>query len=170
MNGLVTFKKLFFIIAPALYYFATTVDLNILPDDVSVLSFSIESSHCVSSAVYHYVFTVYELTFKTLAPAVYYLEQNYKKNVTVDELSKLCYLSPSRFFYLFKQQTGTSPIVYKNKIACQRSAQDLLNDKTKPIAEIAKEHGFSSVVYFERVFKKIMGKSPSVYRKTQLAI
>lgn len=107
---------------------------------------------------------------KTLAPAVYYLEQNYKKNVTVNELSKLCYLSPSRFFYLFKKQTGTSPIVYKNKIACQRSAQDLLYDKTKPIAEIAQEHGFSSIVYFERVFKKIMGKSPSVYRKTQLAI
>ena len=103
----------------------------------------------------------------TLSPAIAYIEQNYYKQFTVEYLANLCFLSPSRFYYLFKEQTGVSPIVYKNKIAIQNSAQDLLYKKELSITEIAKKHGFVSTIYFERLFKKTLGKSPTKYRKEE---
>ena len=107
---------------------------------------------------------------KSILSAIVYIEQNYTKTFTVDELAKLCYLSPSRFYYLFKKQTGVSPIVYKNKIAIQNAAQELLCNKELSISEIAKNHGFASPIYFERLFKKMLGKTPSQYRKEEYLV
>ena len=102
---------------------------------------------------------------KTLQPAITYIHQNYTKHFTVEHLANLCFLSPSRFYYLFKEQMGISPIVYKNKIAIQYSVQELLYNKEISIKEIAQNHGFISTIYFERLFKKTMGKTPSQYRQ-----
>jgi AraC-like DNA-binding protein len=101
----------------------------------------------------------------TVAPAVAYIERHYRKKITVEQLAELCFLSPSRFHFIFKEQTGVSPIVYKNRVAVQYASQELLSSPDVPVAEIAGKHGFSSVIYFERLFKKITGKSPSQYRR-----
>ncbi len=102
---------------------------------------------------------------KAILPALRYIELNYASTLTIEELSSLCYLSPSRFFYLFKQQTGLSPIAYKNRLAVLCVAQELLSNKDENIKNIAEKHGFLSLIYFERLFKKIMGKTPSQYKK-----
>ena len=104
-------------------------------------------------------------TFKTLLPAINYLEKNFDKPLTVDYLASLCFLSPSRFYYLFKEHTGFSPIVYKNQLAISSASKDLLINQDESIERIANKNGFSSLIYFERLFKKITGKSPSEYRK-----
>lgn len=104
---------------------------------------------------------------KTISPAIAYVEQNYTKPISVETLANLCFLSPSRFYYLFKQQTGISPIVYKNIVAIQNVAQELIYNKEEPIKNIAERHGFPSIVYFERLFKKTTGKTPSQYRKEE---
>lgn len=102
-----------------------------------------------------------------IEPAISYLERNYKKKISIQQLASLCFLSPSRFFYLFKEQTGTSPILYKNKLALQYAAQELLAFPEKNIAAIANAHGFRNLIYFERLFKKTTGKTPSQYRKEE---
>lgn len=102
---------------------------------------------------------------KAILPALKHIELNYAKTLTIEELASLCYLSPSRFFYLFKQQTGLSPIAYKNRLAVLCVAQELLSNKDESIKNIAEKHGFLSLIYFERLFKKIMGKTPSQYKK-----
>lgn len=45
-------------------------------------------------------------------------------------------------------------------------AREMLQDKTKDISYIAGECGFQSIRNFNRIFKKLNGKSPSEYRKT----
>lgn len=102
-----------------------------------------------------------------IAPAIAYIQKNHKKHFSVETIASLCNLSPSRFFYLFKQQTGCSPIVYKNKIAIQNAAQELLYNKELSIKELANKYGFVSPIYFERQFKKLIGKTPSQYRKEE---
>lgn len=102
---------------------------------------------------------------KIISPAINFIEQNYAKNFSVKQLSDLCFLSESRFYYLFKKHVGSTPVEYKLNISVRRSAQDLLSGTQLSIAQIAEKHGFSSIVYFERVFKKIIGISPSQYRK-----
>lgn len=102
-----------------------------------------------------------------IATAVSYIEKNYYRELTVEKLSSLVFLSPSRFYYLFKLQTGLSPIAYKNKIAVQNASQELLAFPDKSVAQIAFSHGFKGVIYFERLFKKLTGKTPSQYRKEE---
>ena len=103
----------------------------------------------------------------TVTNALKYIENNYTVPCTVDELARFCFLSASRFYFLFKRQTGCSPIVYKNKLCISRAAQTLLLEKHKSIEEISKEYGFESAVYFRRLFKKLIGKTPTQYREEE---
>ena len=107
---------------------------------------------------------------KRISPAIQYIEHNYSSQVSVDYLASLCFISAPRFYYLFKKQTGVSPIVYKNRLAIQQAAQELLLNNNESIAIIAERHGFSSLIYFERLFKKFIGKSPSLYRKENASL
>lgn len=108
--------------------------------------------------------------YTTLSPAIKYIEKNYRSKISVDKLAKLCFLSTSRFYHLFKEKLGVSPIVYKNDVAIKHAEQELLYQPEKSIASISENNGFSSVVYFERAFKKSTGKTPSEYRKEKRLI
>ena len=100
--------------------------------------------------------------------AVQYITVNYEKNITVSELSEIANLSPSRFFSVFKTETGTTPIEYKNRIAV-RNAKKLLLYSELTIEEICEKLGFNSASYFRRTFKKFTGKSPREYRHDMTA-
>ena len=100
-----------------------------------------------------------------ISPAITYLENNYVSSCTIEQLSSLCCLSPSRFFHLFKKNVGCSPMTYKNRILIQKASQTLLFHKDKSIEDVAFEYGFISPIYFRRLFKKLTGKTPSQYRK-----
>lgn len=108
--------------------------------------------------------------YAALTPAVKYIENHYRAKISVDKLAKTCFLSTSRFYHLFKEKLGVSPIAYKNDVAIKHAAQELLYMPEKSVSAIAEDNGFSSVVYFERTFKKITGKSPSDYRKEKRLI
>ena len=103
----------------------------------------------------------------SISPALLYLENNSTQPCTAEQLAKLCCLSSSRFFYLFKKQVGCTPITYKNKITVQQIARSLIFHKDKSIADIAREYGFESTIYFTRLFKKLTGKTPSQFRKDE---
>lgn len=105
-----------------------------------------------------------------IAPALLYLENNSTKPCSIEQLASLCYLSPSRFFYLFKKKMGCTPITYKNKITIQKISQALFFYKDKSIESIAREYGFESTIYFTRLFKKLTGKTPSQFRKDKMLI
>ena len=99
-------------------------------------------------------------------PAVLKIQNDFTEKIKVEELAALCFLSPSRFYFLFKKHTGKSPIAYKNDLAVQRAAQMLVIDNEKSVEDIADELGFESAVYFRRVFKKATGKTPTDFRKS----
>ena len=103
-------------------------------------------------------------TLHPIQPAIEFLQRNHIEKCTVAELANLCFLSPSRFFYLFKQLTGESPISFKNRLTIQAASQTLLLDKSVSIEEISERFGFESSVYFRRLFKKLTGKTPSQYK------
>ena len=63
-------------------------------------------------------------------------------------------------YRLFREETGTTPIEYRNRLRIQRACQ-LLRGRECTIGEIAALLGFESVYYFSRVFKKLTGVAPS---------
>ena len=53
--------------------------------------------------------------------ALDYMEKNYNSVISIKRLAELCHLSESRFYHVFKELMGVSPIQYKNNIAINRA-------------------------------------------------
>jgi two-component system, sensor histidine kinase ChiS len=84
---------------------------------------------------------------------------------TAEELSQLMFVSYSTCRRKVKAMTGMAVNEYLRHIRLHRAAQWLLEDPDRSVASIAEAAGYSSHNYFDRDFKKMMGCSPSEYRK-----
>ncbi len=98
--------------------------------------------------------------------SIRYMIEHVQSSLTLDELASHVGLSKPHFVHLFKQVTQHSPIDYYLRLKIQRSCHYLdLTDYSVKV--ISKSIGFQDPYYFSRVFHKIMGQSPSDYRKTK---
>lgn len=93
-----------------------------------------------------------------------YVEKNL---CTVFSLSDLCdefHYSKNYIIKLFKDNLGSSPFQYINRVKLGR-AKHLLETSSKSLGEICKECGFSDYSYFYKRFIKDCGMSPLKWRK-----
>ena len=95
--------------------------------------------------------------------AVERITENYKTDFKVADLAKNCYLSESRFYFLFKKATGFSPIDYKNYLKISHAVNALLDNMT--LEDICEQFNFCSPAYFRRLLKKFTRKTPSEIKK-----
>lgn len=102
--------------------------------------------------------------FHSVEPTLAFLHANIARSLTLSEMAKHAGLSASHFSYLFKQQTGYSPVDYFIHLKMQHACA-LLSLTKKPIHEIGGEVGYDDPYYFSRLFKKVMGVSPRDYRE-----
>lgn len=95
-----------------------------------------------------------------------YINEYYDKenNMSLSRLSKLYYFDENYIGRVFKKQTGKTFSQYLNGIRLKRSL-DLLLNTDRAIIDIAFAVGFNNVTYYNRLFKKRFGVSPSQYRK-----
>lgn len=96
--------------------------------------------------------------------AANFIRKNYQKPLTLEEVARVVYLSPTYFSAVFKQQTGLSFSRYLNKIRVEK-AKELLTGSGRPVSEIARAVGYLEGNYFCRVFKKMTGTTPGEYRR-----
>ena len=136
--------------------------------------FNLPSNHFVTASIFFNILSIAVSKmnicsdndrFGQIKPAIDYLQLNFNSSVPVKYLASLCFLSESRFFTLFKKQTGMSPIRYKNYLKLNQIAQYLLLYPNKSIETISDEFSFSSPMYLIRQFKQQFGKTPHQYRK-----
>jgi AraC-like DNA-binding protein/mannose-6-phosphate isomerase-like protein (cupin superfamily) len=90
-----------------------------------------------------------------------HLENNYMKNITLDELSELTGLSKYYLLRSFTKQKGISPYRYLETIRIDR-AKKLLEKGVLPI-EAALQTGFTDQSHFSNFFKKFIGLTPKQY-------
>ena len=97
---------------------------------------------------------------------IHYMQENIEGNLTLQQIAAYFRYSPSHFSMLFHKETGVSPINYFIRLKIQKACQyiELTNLK---ISEISIKLGFEEPAYFSRIFSKIMGISPSVYREKE---
>ncbi|MFP5039892.1 helix-turn-helix domain-containing protein [Parasediminibacterium sp. JCM 36343] len=98
--------------------------------------------------------------------AIQYIETNLTKNITVLYLAHRANLGYDYFSRMFYHDTGIRPLAYIQQKRVER-AQFLITTTDFPFTVIAAETGFESMSYFNRVFKKIAGKTPTEYKDTQ---
>lgn len=97
--------------------------------------------------------------------ATRYFNNNYNKNISIDDYAASRGMSISWFIRNFKQYTGSTPMQYIVAIRIT-NAQMLLETTTYTIADIGYIVGYENPLYFSRIFHKQKGISPSEYRKS----
>ncbi|EFM10468.1 transcriptional regulator, AraC family [Paenibacillus curdlanolyticus YK9] len=93
-----------------------------------------------------------------------YIEANYARRVTLDELAARVAVSRGHMAKLFKSHTGMTIWAYCIDIR-MRAARELLLSTSLKSYEIALRVGYENSIHFSRVFKKIHGMNPIVYRR-----
>jgi AraC-like DNA-binding protein len=65
---------------------------------------------------------------------------------------------------MFKKATGINFTDYLSRVRIEKAKNLLLNPNLR-VSEIAYEVGFQSLTHFNRVFKRVVGQSPTEYRE-----
>lgn len=101
---------------------------------------------------------------KRLAYIIQYIRDNLRDVLTIKALSEKACMSESHFHKVFKQEMGVSPIDFINEERINFATKLLSNDSCN-LTEVFMACGFSNRSYFNRLFKRFKGISPSSYRK-----
>lgn len=97
--------------------------------------------------------------------AVTYIEYNYMNAITTSDVAKYLSLERSYFYRIFKKYTGKSPEQYIMNYRIKKSL-DLISLGRYTFTEISLSVGIGDVYYFSKLFKRVMGCTPSQYRKS----
>ena len=92
-----------------------------------------------------------------------YIAEHYREKIKVADLSDLSGFSESYFMSFFKQYVGMSCIQYINHYKIQKAAH-ALEETSQPVMEIAMDHGFDNISYFNLQFRKEFGMTPREFR------
>ncbi len=92
-----------------------------------------------------------------------YVMQNYDQPITLEEVSKLAYMTPQAFCRYFKKHTHHTLVSFVNQVRINEACKKLVDKKYDSIASVAYNTGFNSITNFNRVFKSVVKKSPKEY-------
>ena len=95
-----------------------------------------------------------------------YIQTHYATPISLTDIAAAANISPNTALRYFRENIGISPveylIQYRISIACK-----ILRESSDKIASVSIRVGYDNVSYFCRIFKKLVGKSPSQYRTEQ---
>jgi len=95
---------------------------------------------------------------------VAYIEANLASHIRPSDLAEILRLSTGHFFRAFRESFGEAPLAYVARQRIRRSQALMLNSRAT-LAQIALDCGMCDQAHFTRVFRRIVGHSPSVWRR-----
>ena len=95
-----------------------------------------------------------------------FLEANFQKTIDTQQIADVVNLSLPAFCRYFKKATKLTYTDFVNQYRIQYAKKLLIQDKN--VTEACFESGFESLSYFNRIFKKWTGETPSGFRKQRL--
>ncbi len=93
-----------------------------------------------------------------------YINENIEFNVTLSHISELFHYNQQYLGRLFKKETGMNFNEYIN-LEKLKNAKYILEQTNLKVLDVSYRVGFNNVTYFNRIFKKHFGLSPTEYRK-----
>ncbi|MUT68649.1 AraC family transcriptional regulator [Paenibacillus sp. NEAU-GSW1] len=97
-----------------------------------------------------------------------YITANYQQKITKETLGDYIHKSPNYCAALFCRITGQTISEYVHATRMKKASY-MLVDSTLTVGEIAEFVGYSDVSYFQRIFKRETGMTPTEYRRERPA-
>jgi transcriptional regulator GlxA family with amidase domain len=97
-----------------------------------------------------------------------YVMKNYKEQITLEQVSKLAYMTPQAFCRYFKKHTHNTLVGFINQVRVNEACKKLMENSDDTMACIAYNTGFNSITNFNRVFKSVVKKSPKEYLESYM--
>ncbi len=92
-----------------------------------------------------------------------YIMQNYNRDITLEEVAAIAFMTPQAFCRYFKKHTGLTFVSFLNEIRINEACKKLINGSYESVSSVAYDCGFNSITNFNRVFKSTIHKSPREY-------
>ena len=102
---------------------------------------------------------------KSLEPAVLFMEKNFKRPFTLDQLAALCNMRKYTFCRDFKKAYAVTPFDYLLKLRIQHAKSLLANFPALSVKETAEQSGFHDTSYFCRIFKRFEYCTPGEFKQ-----
>jgi AraC-like DNA-binding protein/ligand-binding sensor protein len=150
--------------------------------DVEQLEAAFFQSHVLTPAQYHAMVKLLEIFAQHLStlsnqialqeanaepPIIHrakeFIETHKSDPISLSEVARALNVSTFYFCKLFKKATGINFTEYLSRVRIEKAKNLLLNPNLR-VSEIAYEVGFQSLTHFNRVFLRIVGRSPTAYR------
>lgn len=91
-----------------------------------------------------------------------YISEHYAEDLTIPQLSKLCFFSEYHFMRFFKKYVGISCLEYIKNLRLEKAASRLAQGD-RSVLDVSMSCGFSNLSYFYREFKKKYGMTPKQF-------
>ena len=116
------------------------------------------------------IYSMEEVPFKQLyliGSAVEYMQKNYAKPITMEQVSKASGVSRRNLFRYFKTTINCTPLEYLTRLRLQK-ALELIQQSDLSLGEIALRCGFYDSNYLSKKFAAKYGIPPGQFRKQQM--
>lgn len=101
---------------------------------------------------------------RVLEQILAYVEENFQKEISLNELSKHIYLTPNYLGNIFQKNMGKGFKEYLGEYRIKK-AKELLESGKYLVYEVGEMVGYKDSNYFRKIFKEYVGVSPSEYKK-----
>ena len=98
-----------------------------------------------------------------ITKAKQFIDEHFTEKLGLNRVAEMVHTSSFYFCKLFKKATGINFTEYVSRVRTEKAKNLLLNPNLR-VSEIAYEVGFQSLTHFNRVFKSLVGETPTTYR------
>lgn len=92
-----------------------------------------------------------------------FIEENYQKEISVEQIAEQSNMSKRNFIRRFKKATRNTPLEYLQRVKIE-AAKKALEKNNKSISALMYDVGYNDMKTFRGVFKRITGLAPQAYR------
>lgn len=92
-----------------------------------------------------------------------YVDNHLYEEITIDKISKIVFFDKGYLMKKFKAEIGISIVTYINQEKVFNSIKFLYSNDS--LLKIALNNGFNSLEYYSEIFSRVLGVSPSIFRK-----
>jgi AraC family transcriptional regulator len=104
------------------------------------------------------------ITDQRLARVIEYMQANYARSLSLEDLSHEAGISKFHFVTLFRKKVGVTPHRYLSDLRLNKAAS-LLRNSRNSIEQVARACGYSHAAQFTTAFTRYFDKTPSFFRK-----